>query len=72
MWVFFGSFSHVLLLLEIESTQYDLCSITKSMLKLMQKLDPKSDLLCFSYGYQKCKFVDFLNRYMGPPDCVHC
>ena len=25
----------------------------------------------FSYGYQKCMFVDFLIGYIGPPNCVH-
>ena len=30
----------------------------------------ESDLPSFSYGYRKCMFVDFLTRYIGPPDYV--
>ena len=25
----------------------------------------------FSYGHQKCMFVDFLTGYLSPPNCVH-
>jgi len=40
-------------------------------MKHQHKLDSKSDLPLFSYGYRKCMFVGFLARRVGPLSCVH-
>ena len=40
-------------------------------MKHMQKPDWKLDLPLFSYGYRKCKIVDFLTKYIGPPIRIH-
>ena len=59
----------VLQLLPIKFTQW---YISKSTMEHLQKLDWKSYLPLFSYGYRKCMFFDFLPRYIGPPKCVNC
>ena len=55
--------SHVLNLLPVRFTQQNSRCIRKSAMKHMEKPDRKSDFPCFSYGYQKCMFVDFSTAY---------
>ena len=43
---------HVLQLLQIEFTKQNLCFISKSTMKRIQKSDWNLDLPCFSYGYR--------------------
>ena len=64
-------FFNVLLLLPIRFTQENACCIRKSTMKHMQKPDRKSNLSYFTFGYQKCVFVDFLTRHICALNCVH-
>ena len=36
--------------------------------KIMMQHQQKSDLVCYSYGYWKCMFVDTLSEYISPPN----
>ena len=56
---------HVLQLLHIRFTQWNMCCISKCMMKHQQKLDWKLNLLLFTHGHWKCKFVDFLAEYQN-------
>ena len=58
---------HVPELLPISFTQQNSCCINKSRMKHMKKLDWKSDLPCFSYGYWNCMFLDFVTGYIVLP-----
>ena len=49
-------------------TQQNLCCISNSVMKHMQKPDSKPDLPCFSYDYWRCMFVDFLIEYICLPN----
>ena len=40
-------------------------------MKHQPKSDPKSDFPGFSYGYEKCMFVDSQSEYMETPSYVH-
>jgi hypothetical protein len=39
--------------------------------KHLPKMDWNSNLPYFNFGYQKCMFVSFLNKYIDPPNCIH-
>jgi hypothetical protein len=40
------------------------------MMKFKQKVDCELDFPRFSYGYQKCMFVDSLTENIGPSECI--
>ena len=68
MWVFFLFVFHVLQFILIRFTQQNLCCISNSMMRFIQKqMDWKPNLPLFTYDYRKCMFADLLIVYIVLP-----
>jgi hypothetical protein len=60
----------ILQLVLIRFTQLKLCCISQSTMKRMQNSNRKLYSPLFSHAYRNFMFVDFLNEYINPPNCV--